>query len=56
MPIHRNLQISRAPLNSQAQGTSLFTSAATIQMGCPLCKGNPMIFKKRLFNVIRIVL
>jgi len=29
-----DLQISRAPFKSQAQGTSLFTSAATNQRGC----------------------
>jgi len=32
---HRHLKISRAPLKSQAQGTSLFMSAATNQRGCP---------------------
>ena len=31
---NRNLQTSKAPLNSQAQGTSLFTSAASNQKGC----------------------
>jgi len=36
---NRNLTISRAPLKSQGQGTSLFTSAATNQRGCP--KGSP---------------
>src|ERR1043165_7585623 len=32
---NRNLQTSKAPLESQAQGTSLFTSAASSQRGCP---------------------
>ena len=32
---NRKLQTSKAPLISQAQGTSLFTSAASSQMGCP---------------------
>ena len=32
---NRNLQISKAPLESQAQGTSLLTSAASSQKGCP---------------------
>jgi len=37
---NRNLGISRAPLKSQEyQGTSLFTSTATNQRGCP--KGSP---------------
>ena len=30
---NRKLQISKAPLESQAQGTSLFTSAASNQRG-----------------------
>jgi len=30
-----NLQTSKAPLKSQAQGTSLFTSAVSNQRGCP---------------------
>src|SRR6218665_2563328 len=30
--LHRNLQTSKAPLKSQAQGTSLFTSAASNQV------------------------
>jgi len=32
---NRNLRISKAPLESQAQGTSLFTSAAWNQRSCP---------------------
>src|SRR6218665_1294184 len=32
---NRNLQTSKAPLKSQAQGTSLFTSAASNQRGFP---------------------
>ena len=37
---NRTLEISRAPLKSQElQGTSLFTSAVTSQIGCP--KGSP---------------
>src|SRR5688572_13584058 len=32
---NRNLQTSKALLESQAQGTSLFTSAASSQRGCP---------------------
>ena len=32
---NRNLQTSKAPLESQAQGTSLFTIAASSQRGCP---------------------
>ena len=32
---NHNLQTSKAPLKSQAQGTSLFTSAASNQRGCP---------------------
>jgi len=32
---NRNLQTSKVPLKSQAQGTSLFTSAAQNQRGCP---------------------
>src|SRR5688572_1839608 len=32
---NHNLQASKAPLESQAQGTSLFTSAASSQRGCP---------------------
>jgi len=32
--LNRNLQTSKAPLESQAQGTSLFTSAASNQKGC----------------------
>jgi len=31
----RNLQTSKAPLKSQAQSISLFTSAASNQRGCP---------------------
>src|SRR6218665_4225773 len=30
-----NLQTAKVPLESQAQGTSLFTSAASNQRGCP---------------------
>ena len=33
--LNRNLQTSKAPLQSQAQGTSLFTSDATNQRGYP---------------------
>src|ERR1043165_7333646 len=44
---HRNcnLQISKAPLESQAQSTSLFTSAASSQTGCPrdLSEGGAVI-------------
>jgi len=32
---YRNLNISRAPLKSQAQGTNLFKRAVTNQRGCP---------------------
>jgi len=32
---NRDLKISRSPLKSQAQGTSLFTSVATNHRGCP---------------------
>ena len=32
---NRNLQTSKAPFESQAQSTSLFTSAAYNQRGCP---------------------
>ena len=32
---NHNLQTSKAPLESQAQGTSLSTSAASSQKGCP---------------------
>ena len=32
---NRQLQTSKAPLKSQAQGTSLFTSAASNQRGFP---------------------
>src|SRR6218665_485039 len=32
---NRNLQTSKAPLKSQAQGTSLFTSATSNQRGFP---------------------
>ena len=32
---NRKLQTSKAPLKSQAQGTSLFTSAASNQRGFP---------------------
>ena len=32
---NRNLQTSKVPLKSQAQGTSLFTSTASNQRGCP---------------------
>lgn len=32
---NRNLQTSKAPLESEAQGTSLLTSAAANQRGCP---------------------
>ena len=43
---NRNLQTSKAPLESQAQGTSLFTSAASSQRGCP--KGSPKEVRVRL--------
>jgi len=36
---NRNLHISKAPLKSQAQSTSLFMSAATNKSACP--KGSP---------------
>ena len=36
---NRKLQTSKAPLKSQAQGTSLFTSAASNQRGFPLVRG-----------------
>ena len=32
---NRKLQTSKAPLESHALGTSLFTSAASSQRGCP---------------------
>jgi len=35
MSCNRNLQTSNAPLKSQALGTSLFTSVASNQRGCP---------------------
>src|SRR6218665_2512369 len=38
---NRNLQTSKAPLKSQAQGTSLFTSAASNQRGFP--KNSPWV-------------
>src|SRR6218665_1000392 len=37
-----NLQTSKASLKSQAQGTSLFTSAASNQTGCQRVKGLSM--------------
>src|SRR6218665_3668688 len=36
---NRNLQTSKAPLKSQAQGTNLFTSAASNQRGFPIVRG-----------------
>src|SRR6218665_3865033 len=36
---NRKLQTSKAPLKSQAQGTSLFTSAASNQRGFPIVRG-----------------
>src|SRR6218665_2294994 len=36
---NRNLQTSKAPLKGQAQGTSLFTSAASNQRGFPIVRG-----------------
>src|SRR6218665_3697542 len=36
---NRKLQTSKAPLKSQAQGTSLFTSAASKQRGFPIVRG-----------------
>jgi len=32
---NRNLQTSKEPLESQAQGPVLFTSASSSQRGCP---------------------
>jgi len=32
-----NLETSKAPLKSETQSTSLFTSAASNQRGCPSC-------------------
>jgi len=43
---NRNLQTSKAPLKSQAHGTSLFTSAASNQRGCP--KNSPWEAQVRL--------
>ena len=43
---NRNLQTSKAPLKSQAQGTILFTSAASNQRGCP--KNSPWEAQVRL--------
>ena len=43
---HRKLQTSKVPLKSQAQGTSLFTSAASSQRGCP--KGSQKEVRVRL--------
>src|SRR6218665_1229809 len=43
---NRNLQTSKAPLKSQAQGTSLFTSAASNQRGFP--KNSPWEAQIRL--------
>src|SRR6218665_3378107 len=36
---NRKLQTSKAPLKSQAQGTRLFTSAASNQRGFPIVRG-----------------
>src|SRR6218665_3490540 len=36
---NRKLQISKAPLKSQEQGTSLFTRAASNQRGFPIVRG-----------------
>src|SRR6218665_491212 len=36
---NRKLQTSKAPLKNQAQGTSLFTSAASKQRGFPIVRG-----------------
>src|SRR6218665_2511614 len=44
--LNRNLQTSKAPLKSQAQGTSLFTSAASNQRGFP--KNSPWEAQVRL--------
>src|SRR6218665_2348475 len=43
---NRNLQTSKAPLKSQTQGTSLFTSAASNQRGFP--KNSPWEAQVRL--------
>src|SRR6218665_3012849 len=43
---NRNLQTSKAPLKSQAQSTSLFTSAASNQRGFP--KSSPWEAQVRL--------
>jgi len=43
---NRKLQTSKAPPNSQAQGTSLFTSAASNQRGFP--KNSPWEAQVRL--------
>src|SRR6218665_3575880 len=43
---NRKLQTSKAPLKSQAQGTSLFTSAASNQRGFP--KNSPWDAQARL--------
>jgi len=43
---NRNLQTSKAPFKSKAQGTSLFTSAASNQWGCQ--KDNPWEAQVRL--------
>ena len=40
MTRNRNLKTSKAPLESQAQGTSLFTSAVSNQRGCQ--KNSPL--------------
>src|SRR6218665_2638593 len=43
---NRKLQTSKEPLKSQAQGTSLFTSAASNQRGFP--KNSPWVAQVRL--------
>jgi len=39
----RNHQTSTATLKSQAQGTSLFTSAVSNQRGCPMTATQQMV-------------
>jgi len=46
MVCNRNLQTSKAPLKSQAQGTILFTSAESNQKGC--LKDSPSEARGRL--------
>src|SRR6218665_3384753 len=51
---NRKLQTSKAPLKSQAQGTSLFTSAASNQWGLP--KNSPWEAQVRYPEDERIVI